>query len=197
MMRTRLAALTLFVALAFPAAARAATESHLDYAHTWAEPTLNSFAVWNGGDGVSFGIRRVSSPRLSFGLEALYDYYPREPFYSEPGVYLESGGGLGMSAATLAARITGSGHGGRAFVEAGLGFGVVHQSDSHFLDGADGSTVIEPGGTWGAGVLLVGAGVQSRPVAGSLRVEAGARYLAFVSRKSGLRDAPVRIGLAW
>ena len=170
---------------------------HVAYAHTWAEPTLGSTAVWNGGAGGSAGFQIPLARGVSVGSELAYDRYPREPVFDVPGVTLAGGGALHVASVVAMARLFAPGSAYRGwFGEVGIGAGYVRQETSRFHDWRSGAASSSVGGSWLATALAVGAGYRTRPILGSLGFEIGARHLLLAMAIKGVRDAPIRIGLS-
>jgi hypothetical protein len=197
-MRTRLLILAALVVLgAAPAAASTGASYHLDYVHTWAEPTLGPTAVWNGGNGMSAGFDVPLEGRWSAGFEAVYDRWAREAFYSVPGVALTGGGALEMSSSLVMLKYIRPGQrGSRLFLEAGTGLGAVREDGSRFRGWGSTRTTYSPGERFNAAAFELGIGYRTRPVAGPLHVEVGARWMLLPGEQFTVPDEPIRVGVA-
>ncbi len=183
---------------AAPARARPSATFHLDYVQSWAQPTLGSTAVWNGGDGASAGVDVPLNRHVSVGLEAIYDRFPRESFYSVPGVALVGGGALQMASSLLMVKLVRpGGRGARAFLEAGAGVGSVRQAASLFRAWGATETTRTRGERFSTGAFALGAGYRTRPIGGTQHLEFGVRWLLLPGRRYTVPDEPLRVGVAF
>ena len=168
-----IAFLSLAVGLAAPRAGAAPMAMHAEGSVSGLNTTTN--AGYGFGGGVGFTL----TPILSVGLDVSGQKYSIEMGAKVPEDILLGGGNDYLTTALIAARLQEpNAHGARFFVEAGAGGARLSHTAEYWatMNAQPPPRFVVPSRTTDMPATMVGAGVQTRPILGGLRLGLSARY---------------------